>query len=130
MQVTWERTAQQFFDLRNLYDVQVEDVKNTSEFFEIDQMSKANCERRRTHHSSSNYYTKKGRFPAAENRVLRSAYFFTPTPVLSDVPGASGRLTIFTASSASFVLPRFRRAIALLYQTKELMGLKARARSK
>ena len=54
-----------------------------------------------------------------KNRVNRyRVYFLTPTPVLSAVPGACALLTIFTASSASFVLPRFRRAIALLYQDK------------
>jgi len=45
-------------------------------------------------------------------------------------PAPRGKFTIFIHSSAFFVLPRLRSAIALLYHTNELMGLIFRALSK
>ena len=45
-------------------------------------------------------------------------------------PVPCGKFTILIASSASFDRPRLRRAIALLYQTKELIGLNPIAFSK
>src|SRR5208337_62303 len=46
------------------------------------------------------------------------------------LPVRCGKFTILIASSASFDLPRLRSAIALLYQTNELIGLDSIAFSK